>query len=46
LLVHLAGYFDACDRADIDDVIKMMAGATISVGAQTLSDPRRDSPDV
>jgi ABC-type xylose transport system permease subunit len=39
LLVHFARYFDACDRADIDEVMQIMAGATISVGAQTLSNP-------
>ena len=37
--MHFARYYDACDRADIDEVMQIMAGATISVGAQTLSNP-------
>ncbi|RZU74947.1 branched-subunit amino acid transport system permease [Micromonospora kangleipakensis] len=37
--MHFARYFDACDRADSDEVMQIMAGATISVGAQTLSNP-------
>lgn len=39
LLVHFARYFDACDRCDIDEVMRIMAGATVSAGSTTLSDP-------
>lgn len=39
LLVHFARYFDACDRCDIDEVMRIMAGATVGVGESALSDP-------
>lgn len=39
LLVHFARYFNACDRADIDEVMQVMDGATVRTGAHVLSDP-------
>jgi hypothetical protein len=39
LLEHFARYFDACDRCDIDAVMQILAGATVTVGATELSDP-------
>lgn len=39
LLAHFAGYFDACDRADFDEVMRILAGATVTVGPLSTSDP-------
>ena len=39
LLTHFARYFDACDRCDIDAVMRIMDGATVGVGENALSDP-------
>ena len=38
LLHHFARYFDACDRCDIDDVMRIMQGATVGVGEAALTD--------
>lgn len=39
VLEHLARYFDACDRADIDAIMTILSGATLSVGALETDDP-------
>jgi hypothetical protein len=36
---HLARYFDACDRCDLDAVMGLLAGATVEAGGVTASDP-------
>ncbi len=38
LLEHFATYFDAVDRADLDTVMRILDGATLSVGGNELSD--------
>jgi ketosteroid isomerase-like protein len=39
LLEHFATYFDAVDRADLDTVMRILDGATLSVAGNELSDP-------
>jgi hypothetical protein len=39
LLAHVARYFDACDRCDLDEVMAVLEGATVVAGAQEVSDP-------
>jgi ketosteroid isomerase-like protein len=39
VLEHLARYFDACDRADIDAVMRILAGATLALGDVETADP-------
>lgn len=39
LLQHFACYFDACDRADFDGVVQILAGTTVTVGEFSTSDP-------
>jgi hypothetical protein len=39
VLEHLARYFDACDRADIDEVMTILDGATVRVGTLETADP-------
>lgn len=35
---HLARYFDACDRCDLDEVMTILAGATLTAGGTSTSD--------
>jgi len=39
LLEHFADYCDAVDRADLDAVMGILDGATLSAGGKELSDP-------
>lgn len=39
VLEHLARYFDACDRADIDAIMTILTGATLRVGTLETADP-------
>lgn len=39
LLEHFARYFDACDRCDLDGIMAVLAGATVTAGASVSDDP-------
>ena len=36
---HLARYFDAVDRGDLDEVMAILDGATLTAGGTSTSDP-------
>lgn len=38
LLEHFARYFDACDRRDIDTIMRMMEGAAVEAGGNETHD--------
>ncbi len=39
VLEHVARYFDACDRCDLDEVMRILSGATVSAGGASTDDP-------
>jgi uncharacterized protein (DUF849 family) len=41
LAEHFARYFDACDRGDHDQILEILAGATVVAGAIVTDDPVR-----